>query len=88
VYLNKPWVWSQPTEREHEISQSWNHLEARVGKEWLNTMMGKFVKGDMDPHNTFCSSHFPERVDRNWLTGVVCESKCVWGSWDPLVLGG
>jgi hypothetical protein len=26
-------------------------------------------KGDMDPHNAFCSSHFPERVDGNRLTG-------------------
>jgi hypothetical protein len=22
-------------------------------------------KGDMNPHNAFCSSHFPERVDGN-----------------------
>jgi hypothetical protein len=39
VYLNKPGAWSQPTGREHELSQSWNRLEARVGKEWLDTMM-------------------------------------------------
>jgi hypothetical protein len=44
-------------------------------------------KGDMDPHN-FCSSPFSERVDGNWLTGGVCESKCVEGSWDPVILGG
>jgi hypothetical protein len=25
-------------------------------------------KGDMDPHSAFCSGHFLERVDGNWLT--------------------
>jgi hypothetical protein len=25
-------------------------------------------KGDMDPHNAFCSSHFLERVDGKWMT--------------------
>jgi hypothetical protein len=36
-------------------------------------------KGDMDPHNAFCSSHLPERVDGNWLTwGLVRVS--VWGA--------
>jgi hypothetical protein len=44
VYLNKPWAWSQPTGREHELSQSWNHLEARAGKKWLDTMMGKSLR--------------------------------------------
>jgi hypothetical protein len=44
AYWNKPWAWSQPTGREHELSQSWNHLEARVGKEWLDTMMGKSLR--------------------------------------------
>jgi hypothetical protein len=33
------------TGREHELSQSWNHLEARVGKEWRDTMMGKSMMG-------------------------------------------
>jgi hypothetical protein len=28
-------AWSQPTGREHELSQSWNRIEARIGKEWL-----------------------------------------------------
>jgi hypothetical protein len=32
---NKSRAWSQPTGREHELSQSWNHIEARIGKEWL-----------------------------------------------------
>jgi hypothetical protein len=32
---NKSGAWSQPTRREHELSQSWNRLEARVGMEWL-----------------------------------------------------
>jgi hypothetical protein len=45
-------------------------------------------EGDMDPHNAFCSGHFLERVDGNWLTGGVCESKSVCGSRDPVVLGG
>jgi hypothetical protein len=36
-------------------------------------------KGDMDPHNAFCSSHFPERVDGNQLT---------WGSMRVSVGGG
>jgi hypothetical protein len=36
-------------------------------------------EGDMDPHNAFCPSHFLERVDGNWLTGGVHESKCVCG---------
>jgi hypothetical protein len=44
VYLNKPWAWSQPTGREHELSQSWNRLEARVDKEWLDTMTGKSLR--------------------------------------------
>jgi hypothetical protein len=42
----------------------------------------------MDPHNAFGSSHFPERVDGNWLAWGVCESECVEGLWDPVVLGG
>jgi hypothetical protein len=44
VYLNKPRAWSQPTGREHELSQSWNCLEARAGKEWLDTMMGRSLR--------------------------------------------
>jgi hypothetical protein len=32
---NKSEAWSQPRGREHELSQSWNLLEARIGKEWL-----------------------------------------------------
>jgi hypothetical protein len=32
---NKSGAWSQPTGREHELSQCWNLLEARIGKEWL-----------------------------------------------------
>jgi hypothetical protein len=44
VYLNKPQAWSWPTGREHELPQSWNHLEARVGKEWLDTMTGKSLR--------------------------------------------
>jgi hypothetical protein len=36
-------------------------------------------KGDMDPHNAFCSSHFPERVDGNWLTGGSVRVS-VWGA--------
>jgi hypothetical protein len=32
---NKSKAWSQPIGREHELSQSWNSLEARIGKEWL-----------------------------------------------------
>jgi hypothetical protein len=42
----------------------------------------------MDPNNAFHSSHFLERVDGNRLAGGVCESECVWGLWDPVVLGG
>jgi hypothetical protein len=30
--------------REHELPQSWNCLEARVGKEWLNSMMRNFLR--------------------------------------------
>jgi hypothetical protein len=44
VYLNKPWAWSQPKGREHELLQSWNSLEANVGKKWLDTMMGKSLR--------------------------------------------
>jgi hypothetical protein len=33
--LNKSKAWPQPTGREHELSQSWNCLEARIGMEWL-----------------------------------------------------
>jgi hypothetical protein len=44
VYPNKLQAWSQPTRREHELFQSWNHLEARVGKEWLDTMTGKSLR--------------------------------------------
>jgi hypothetical protein len=36
-------------------------------------------KGDMDPHNAFCSSHFPERVDGNWLTGESVRVS-MWGA--------
>jgi hypothetical protein len=42
--LNKPQAWSQPIGREHELSQNWNRLEARVGKECLDTMMGKSLR--------------------------------------------
>jgi hypothetical protein len=44
VYLNKLQAWSQPTGREHELSQSWNCPEVRVGKEWLDTMTGKSLR--------------------------------------------
>jgi hypothetical protein len=30
--------------REHELPQSWNHLEGGVVKEWLDTMMGKSLR--------------------------------------------
>jgi hypothetical protein len=44
---NKSEAWSQPTGREHELSQSWNRLEARIGKEWLlNTMTEKVFQED------------------------------------------
>jgi hypothetical protein len=36
-------------------------------------------KGDMDPHNAFCSIHLPERVDGNWLTGGSVRAR-VWGA--------
>jgi hypothetical protein len=44
-------------------------------------------KGDMDPHNAFCSSHFPERVDGNQLTWGSMRVSVGGGSWGPVVLG-
>jgi hypothetical protein len=41
-----------------------------------------------DPHNAFLSSHFPERVDGNQLTGESVRVSVCGGSWDPVVLGG
>jgi hypothetical protein len=32
---NKSEALSHPRGREHELSQSWNRIEARIGKEWL-----------------------------------------------------
>jgi hypothetical protein len=43
--LNKSGAWSQPTGREHELSHSWNHLEARrQGVACLTPGQGKFLK--------------------------------------------
>jgi hypothetical protein len=44
-------------------------------------------KGNVDPHNAFHSSHFPERVDGNRLTGGSMRESVVGGSWDPVVPG-
>jgi hypothetical protein len=45
-------------------------------------------KGDMDPHNAFCSGHFPERVDGNQLTVRSMRMSVCGGSWDPVILSG
>jgi hypothetical protein len=45
-------------------------------------------KGDMDPHNAFRPSHFPERVNGNRLTGGSMRASVGGDSWDPVVLGG
>jgi hypothetical protein len=43
-------------------------------------------KGNMNLHDTLGASHLPEREgETSWL-GVGCESKCVGGSGDPVVL--
>jgi hypothetical protein len=44
---NKSGAWSQSTGREHELSQSWNCLEARIGRvACLNSMTGKVFQED------------------------------------------
>jgi hypothetical protein len=57
------------------LSQVLEHLNIRI---WVSGEGTKALfylrevregKGDMDPHNAFHSSHFPERVDGNRLTG-------------------
>jgi hypothetical protein len=56
----------------HELSQSWNRLEARVGKEWLDTMMGKSLgKIGRDRHGKQCEKSVymgKEKVwEKNWF---------------------
>jgi hypothetical protein len=71
--LNKLRAWSQPTGREHELSQSWNHLKASVGKEWLDTMTGKSLRKigrDKQPEQHKKSAYkLKEEVqERIWFT--------------------
>jgi hypothetical protein len=44
-------------------------------------------EGDMDPHNAFHSGHFPGEGRWKPADWGFCESECMEGSWDPVVLG-
>jgi hypothetical protein len=69
------------------LSQVLERFNIRI---WVNGERAKVLlylrevskeKGDMDPHNVFRSSHFPGRVDGNWLTGWSVRESVCGGSW-------
>jgi hypothetical protein len=70
---NKSGAWSQPTEREHELSQSWNCLEARrQGVACLTSLWEKFFRkigGDRYGKQCKKSAYMgkEEVWERNWL---------------------